>query len=139
MNPPLTAHGHTLPTITKELPKSEFWKSPMKTPLTLTAENYWPEIEATDLRPLVKGILKGLVHSHVTHTIPPTVSQKEKIVMITEGPQKIELWTKSDDRSGSKKETLTVMHFIPHDPKIFREFLYLAEIYPGGTNRPLAL
>ena len=101
------------------------------------SSGYWQEIENSVYSARVKDVLKGLVNCHLNRTIPPTLTPTDKLAMVAGGPRVFLLYRPRDGGCGVVRETLTVMHYIP-DSADGREFLYLAEIYPGGKNIPLA-
>jgi len=100
--------------------------------LTVTAANYWNEIEATNLSTSVKGILKSLVNSYLHDTIPAQLSQHEKVELAKAEITEVEI---QDTENRSTAGILTIMHFVPNDKELHREFLYLAKHYPNGCSK----
>lgn len=96
--------------------------------IILTRQNYWKELETSNLPAVVKDCLKGLINSHIHNTIPPQWKAREAPAIVEAEAEVIIL---QDDK---KSETLAVMHFIPADPETHREFLYLSKNQVKGTD-----
>jgi hypothetical protein len=100
--------------------------------IELTAKDYHKEIEALDIPSPAKGLLEGMVNSHLNRTIPPGLSNMEKQLLRSIGIDQIML---SDDKGRARLLEISV--YIPDNPKTHRQFGFLRDTWTHGETRPI--
>jgi hypothetical protein len=102
-----------------------------ETRLHLNADNYWAEIEQTDLPVRVKDPLKSAINAYLTDTIPPDISDSEIAEFKKAGVSKVVLM-----REG-REVLLEVTVAIPKDIEKHRQLVYVRKAYGYSRNVPI--
>lgn len=100
--------------------------------LRLTSSNWWREIEDCSFLLIpAKDILKGLVSSYLSKTIPPSYTRQEIEALKLYDLEYIDIHD-----SGSV-HCVEIALFTPTNPETHRSFLFLRKTYPNGTTSKL--
>lgn len=94
------------------------------TQITLTSSGYWAELaEIFSGNDRLIQLFRGIVHAHLTDTIPSSLGEHEK-----------QLLAQNRVLIRIDQNTFEVAIFVPHNPGTHRTFGFLRKHYPSGQS-----